>query len=873
MKTVAVNAGTGCIGSSLMLAVSVAMTPAHAACNLSSTVSSDIQICDSGNSGPLTNPAGDNTLIFPAGGTGSIIGDVSFGTGKDRIEMNSGAIIGDFNQGAGTDQFTITTGTITGDVNQSFDPDDFVMSGGSMRSLTQGDGLDTFLMTGGTISNAFEDGDIARMTGGTIGRVDMKLDDNLFDLSGGRIINNLVAGFGDDTIIVSGGSIGGVVSVSGGEDVISVSGGEIGGGIRASFGDDRFTWENAGLIRSSVLMADGNDIATLVNLDETLLGPNPLLDGGLGVDLLTLTSVSTNTPGRYAGWETMELNNGSLLDMNGELILGDSASGSGVVNVDTSSAVTSTSGVLRAFTGGSLVTLNNAGTLDFTRDAGAADTLTVNGNYAGTNGRLLLQSVLGGDSSPSDRLIVNQGAISGATSIAVSNLGGLGAQTAQNGIELVTAGNGATSTDTAFTLANTLSAGAYDYYLFKGGATAGSENSWFLRSSVLAQPVALAAPVADPPPDSPPLVPAPPVAPPLPAAPAVVPPGPGPVQPAAVAPVAAIGTPPLPVVAAGAAPIALYRPEVADYAVVSPAAAVLTLVSLGTFHDRQGDQSLLNETGWGAAGWGRVFGSSFKRTWSGTVDPGLDASLKGYQVGHDIYASQHSSGRIQRAGFFAAHSRMEGDIEGFAGGFAGRDTGKIELEGDSLGLYWTLINPKGWYLDAVVMATRLDGYSRSNRGRRIDTQGRALTLSVETGYPVPIAADWVIEPQLQLINQHIRLDRQNDGIADISFDSQARTTARAGARVKGRYITHGLPLEPYLRTDLWHHFKGSDTVTFNGTDEITTDQGATYAEFGVGVVAKISPAVSVYLSGDYSSNVDGNDLHGMAGNVGVRVAW
>ncbi len=56
------------------------------------------------------------------------------------------------------------------------------------------------------------------MTGGSIGRVDMKLDNNVFEMSGGTIINNLVTGFGRDTITLSGGIVGGNVSVSGGDD-------------------------------------------------------------------------------------------------------------------------------------------------------------------------------------------------------------------------------------------------------------------------------------------------------------------------------------------------------------------------------------------------------------------------------------------------------------------------------------------------------------------------------------------------------------------------------------------------------------------------------------------------------------------------------
>ncbi|KIQ58496.1 autotransporter, partial [Pseudomonas fluorescens] len=181
--------------------------PALAACTLTPTAGDDAYVCDSGSAPGLTDLAGNNRLTMPANGSGAITGDVTFGAGTDYIEINA-------------------NGTIGGDVQQGSGIDDFVMHGGSIQSLAQGDGLDTFLMTGGTIVEAFEDGDIARMTGGTIGRVDMKLDDNLFDMSGGQILGNLVTGFGQDTIILSAGRIGGNVSVSGGDDSVTVSGGE-----------------------------------------------------------------------------------------------------------------------------------------------------------------------------------------------------------------------------------------------------------------------------------------------------------------------------------------------------------------------------------------------------------------------------------------------------------------------------------------------------------------------------------------------------------------------------------------------------------------------------------------------------------------------
>lgn len=872
------------------------------ACDLVSTVGGDTQICDSGSSGPLTNPGGNNVLIFPAGGTGSIAGSVTFGPGDDRIDMNSGSIVGDFNQGAGTDQFRITQGTITGNVNQSFDPDNFFMSGGTMRSLTQGDGFDTFLMTGGTITNAFEDGDSARMTGGTIGRVDMKLDDNVFDMSGGTIVNNLVTGFGRDTIIVSGGVIGGAISVSGGNDSITLSGGEVRGGVRASFGDDAFVWRDGGFMRGSVLMADGNDSATLANLTETHLGSNPLLDGGAGIDALTFDGVSTAVPSRYANWETVNLNNGSQLDLAGNFVLGDSISGTGTFNVDERSVLNSTAGSIIPFTTGQLATLNNAGTVDMTTGStSTTDTLTVRGNYVGNNARMLLQSVLAGDQAPSDKLVVSGGALSGTTQLSVTNLGGQGAFTAQDGIQVVQATDGAVSDNTAFSLNGSLSAGAYQYYLFKGGVQAGTENSWYLRSAVLSLPlppvaappvVPVAPPAAPPaePPVTPPVtapdVPAPPVTPPvtLPVTPPVtspiIPPQPTapaptplPVMPAAVAPVAAIGTPMLPTAIQGAAPVPLYREEVPDYSVVPPAVAALLNTTLGTFHDRQGDQSLLDETGAVPAAWGRMLSNDFKQSWSGTVDPELDASIKGYQIGHDLYAAQTDAGSNHRLGLFVAHSRMDGHVKGFAEGFEHSKTGKIKIEGDSVGAYWTLIGPSAGYIDAVIMGTRLDGYSRSNRGVRIDTRGDALSVSLEAGYPIALSPHWVIEPQAQFIHQRIDLNGQNDGIADVSFDSDAYNTGRIGARLKGSYVVQGVPVEPYVRTNLWRTFGGTDTVTFDHVTRVETDHQSTTADLGVGFIANVGDGVSVYASADYSSDVDDNDLNGVTANLGVRVSW
>lgn len=818
-------------------------SPVTAACSLVAGPGNDAFICDSGTSGALTDLSGNNSLTLPVGGTGQINGSVSFGAGADRVEVNSGVISLAVNQGTGVD--------------------DFVMTGGSIGFLGQGDGRDTFLMTGGTIVAAFEDGDVARMTGGTIGRVDMKLDNNIFDLSGGQIIGNLVAGFGTDTIIVSGGRIGGNISVSGGSDSITVTGGEIGGEIRASAGDDRLLWDGGGIIRSAILMDVANDSATLRNLDDSILALTPRVDGGAGTDVLTFDNTRTALPARFSNWETINLN-GSALDLGSNaLVLGDAGTGTGVLNIDAASVILSTQGAISPALAGQAVTVNNAGIIDLTRDNSRTnDALTINGNYIGSGGQLLLQTVVAGDDSPSDKLVVSNGSLDGATVISVSNIGGLGALTQLNGIQLVQAQGSTVSSDNAFTLNGPVSAGAYDYYLFKGGVTAGTENSWYLRSAVVAPPVA------------PPVVSVPNPDPTLP--PIIVPPV---IVPAVAVPIAAVapaGSPPLPVLpaaVAGAAPIALYRPEVPTWSVLPPAAAQLTLSALGTFHDRQGDQRLLSETGAFGAGWGRVYGKNLNQTWAGTVTPSLDGSLKGFQVGNDLYSSLILDDMTQRLGFFVGHSRLRGDVDGFNEGFQNNSAGKIKLEGDSYGLYWTLSDPHGGYVDTVVMGTRFDGDNHSDRGVKLDNRGHALTLSAEAGYPFAMNDTWVVEPQAQIIHQKISLDSQDDGISRVSFDSDSAWTGRLGARLKGRYQVSGLPVEPFLRANLWHTFSGTDSVTFGDSTVISTEQKSSTTDVGLGVILTLDRAVSVYASTDFSQNIDSNDERGLVANMGVRISW
>ncbi|CRM51654.1 autotransporter family protein [Pseudomonas sp. 31 E 5] len=834
------------LGIALTLALATWPLASRGACSVNNTAGDDISNCDSATAPGFTDTGGNNTLTLTA--TGRIAGNVSYGDGNDRVNVNgpNAGIDGNLDQGHGNNFFRLDLGSITGEVHQGdgkdvievsggkagamvqgSGQDRFVMTDGTIASLAQGDGLDEFEISGGTITGAFEDGDHGTMTGGTIGRVDMKLDDNVFKMSAGTIVGNLVTGFGKDTIEVSGTSvIGGNISVSGGGDRVTVSGGEVKGQVLLSFGNDRFTW-TGGNLHAPVMAGPGDDTASLHNLTRAQLAAAQWVDGGLGNDTLTLDNTQAGDPAVLPNWETIDMRNGAQLSLGGTLKLGDSASGTGTLNLDSTSELQAATGVIEAFTPGQRVNVNNSGLINMAAaNAGTGDTLTINGNYTGNGGRLALNSRLDGDGSPSDRLVVSQGSLDGTTRLNVINAGGAGAATLQDGIQVVQALNGATSSATAFSLEAPLSAGAYEYHLFQGGVTPGTADNFYLRST-------------------------------LPAAPQVVP---------------APGTPPLPA-STGGAPTPFYRPEVSIYAALFPATEQMVRGMLGTFHERMGDQSQQRQSGAFQAGWGRVYGSSARQSFAGTVSPTLDRSLFGFQVGSDLYAGTTANGHVQRSGFFVGHSTLKGNVKGFNGGWQDKDAGKTTLRGDSLGVYWTLIGANQAYLDLVLMGTRFNGNNESNRGVKMKTRGHNLTASAEIGWPLPVTRQWVVEPQAQVIVGKTRLDSQNDGISRVSYEADTTLTTRLGVRLRGDYQWRSLPFQPYARANVWHSRAGQNTATFEGQTAIDTEQQASTLDVSVGATLKVAEHLSIYGEAGYRRNLDSQADNGRQGTLGLRMAF
>ena len=407
-------------------------------------------------------------------------------------------------------------------------------------------------------------------------------------------------------------------------------------------------------------------------------------------------------------------------------------------------------GALNTFSPNSAVTVANGGTLDLagfdqtipglinqgtvgtggSPDTGTGTVLTVAGDYTASS-RLALNTVLAGDGSPSDLLRIDGGTASGTTRVIATDVGGGGALTTGDGILIVDAVNGGTTAPAAFTGFG--AAGPYEYLLFRGGSTPGSENDWFLRSTL--------------PPD-----------PPDPA---------GPRRP-------------------------LFRQEVSLYAAMPVMATLYGREIIDTLHERMGgDAQLLGPANEGAApdgAWGRLLGHWGHRDGDaagilGGGGPEFDYNFGALQAGLDLYRRESSDGQRDNAGIYLAIGQGSADVEHNLLGRTFRG-GEDDFRAGSVGGYWTHFGENNWYLDGVVQGTWYDMQMTSRRGLRDgDTDGFGFAASLEGGYPFQLGGGWLLEPQAQLVYQALDIDDFNDGAADVRYSDTDSLAGRIGVRV------------------------------------------------------------------------------------------
>jgi outer membrane autotransporter protein len=554
-------------------------------------------------------------------------------------------------------------------------------------------------------------------------------------------------------------------------------------------------------------------------------------------------------------------------------------------------------------------TFTNSGKIDLQSNSAPGDVLLITGGqtpgangggtYISNGGSLWLDTVLnqGGPlATDSDTLVVDGTKVaSGATEILVRNAGGAGAETVGNGILVVQVLDPTRSAAGAFTLGNEVEAGPFKYDLFHGGV--GSDPAdWFLRNVFVAPPI--------PPGVTPPT--------PTPTPPTPTPPTPTP--PIIELPDLPPTPPPEPLPPGVAFPI--IGPELATFGVVQPLARQLGLAMLGTLQQRVGDtyepdcapaaasEELPTKKSeevptkkpgpttscplFAPSGWARFYGETINNEYRAFADPRTDGNMWGFQAGVDLLRGSLIAGQYDRAGLYAAYGVTNNNVTGLvtnptATAYIYNHTGSVNFDGWSGGAYWTHVGPGGWYLDAVAQGTIYRGHA-ATPFTNLSTYGSGFLASLEAGYPIPMSfwplSFWpriVLEPQAQILWQHVGFNHEYDGLEDVALGSTNGPIGRLGLLAETTITSEsGQVWKPYVRGNLWQAWGAQATTTFGGSPiQVPLLEEATWLEFAGGGTVKVNSNWSAYAQAGYQFAIAPGNIrrNGFTGDVGLRFTW
>ncbi|MCL2713405.1 MAG: autotransporter-associated beta strand repeat-containing protein [Alphaproteobacteria bacterium] len=483
--------------------------------------------------------------------------------------------------------------------------------------------------------------------------------------------------------------------------------------------------------------------------------------------------------------------------------------------------------------------LNNSGVVSLGTHSAPGAVLTVSGDYAGSGGTLIFNTHLGADDSPTDHLVV-AGDATGRSHVQVVQAGGLGAMTVGNGIELITV-NGVSAAD-AFALQGRVGAGAFEYMLFRGGTGADADNqNWYLRSDL-----------------------------------------------ACTAKSAACS-------GVNGAAVPIYRPEVVVDSAIAGLASRFGLGMLGTWHERTGGEFATNYArveGDNKAAWARLFGESGSVGGGSGGDafdraaefdrhgPSYSFGFAGIQAGMDLLQRNNRDGSRDIAGFLLGAGTATADVNAEIDFGRGSRAGSLTMDGYSFGGYYTHIGRSGWYVDAVAQGTRYDrirATSNIDEAQTLATAGWGFIASVEAGYPILLAQGFRLEPQAQLVTQHLGFNNGSDAFGRIAFSDSDAFYGRIGARLaKDFRLDDGRRITAWVRASLWSSFSAQAKTTFSSLDgsnptPIGSDLGGNWTQLDLGLQAQLRRNVAIFANASTSISLTQGQSYG--GRGGVRVSW
>uniref|UniRef100_UPI00333E3DBB autotransporter family protein n=1 Tax=Castellaniella defragrans TaxID=75697 RepID=UPI00333E3DBB len=667
-------------------------------------------------------------------------------------------------------------------------------------------------------------------------------DNMILDIAGMVAGGSSADGVGISTHGAAGGQV--VLDLRDGADISALSG----QAIRDGAGNASVFLRDGARVRGSIVLGDGSDAMT-IGPNTDLMGITSMDGGGDTAGAGGMVDTLTFVGGDHAlsgasllNWENVVVDGGRLRFTDTALVTG-SGSGHGLaianggvvdgaahfdldgnMTIGAGSAFVTAGGGAGAYTVSAA--LNSAGVASL-GDGHAGDRLTVMGGYAGQNGVVVLDTALGDDASPTDKLVAQS--TSGTSGLLVRNAGGMGARTVGDGIEVVQVEG---ASDGVFSLAAgdyavdgrpAIVAGAYAYQLYKGNAAGTGSGNWYLRSTLYQAGVSSYESYPQ-------------------------------------------------------ALLMLNRMSTLQQRVGNRYWSGAGAAQAGTGRARgvapDGADTLVDGNGV----WMRIEnGHSRIQPRSSTSHTDFGQNTFRIQAGVDGRLAENSDGTLIGGAFFQY-------VQGRTWAYSRYGDGEISTEGYGIGGTLTWYGRDGFYADGQVQVTKyrsdLDA-TTIQRGQTHGNDGMGYALSAEVGRRLPLGPSVSITPQAQLVYSRVDFDDFRDvfgarvrmdkgdslqGRAGIALDYE---TSRQGAGAHSDRRTH-----LYAIANLYGEFLEGSRVDVAGV-RFASKADPLWGGLGVGGSYDWGGGkYSVYGEGLVGTSLKNfGDSRSASGTIGVRIRW
>lgn len=314
-----------------------------------------------------------------------------------------------------------------------------------------------------------------------------------------------------------------------------------------------------------------------------------------------------------------------------------------------------------------------------------------------------------------------------------------------------------------------------------------------------------------------------------------------------------------------------YNPSVAGYAVGTYINRQYGFDSIGTLHQRIGDQVTFGDlSDTNQTVWMRIGGGEQK------LQPGrfkYDADTSFAQFGSDLYHSVNADGSRTHAGVMATLGQTNvgasDSLRSQRTGLSNR-TGSMAAKAYGAGVYFTHFLEDASYVDVVGQLTHYSNDYSSIYGSKASQSANGVTASVEAGKPFKYDSGWYVEPQVQLIYQQLWSSDIDDNALVVKGENDIEGLVRLGARI-GYEDVASSHARPYLTANVLSNIGDAPNVDIGGVS-IRNDYSQKWAEVGGGITGEVAENISVYANLRYQRAFDG-DMHGVGGSFGVRMNW